>query len=102
MLKKLKGKNMFNVNEYYGGKVKSIAFEDPTSKATIGVVASGSYEFRTSTKEVMTVISGQLKIKLPDSDEWKTYSQFETFEIKENVNFMIEALENSTYICRYY
>jgi uncharacterized protein YaiE (UPF0345 family) len=56
MLKKLKGKNMFNVNEYFEGKVKSIAFEDPTSKATIGVVAAGNYEFRTSTKEVMTVI----------------------------------------------
>ncbi len=93
---------MFKVNEYYEGKVKSIAFEDSTSKATIGVVAAGNYEFRTSTKEVMTVISGQLKIKLPDSDEWKTYNQFETFKIKANVNFLIEVLENSTYICRYY
>lgn len=63
---------MFDVNEYYEGKVKSIAFEDFTSKATIGVMAAGNYEFSTSTKEVMTVISGRLKIKLPDSDEWKT------------------------------
>lgn len=60
---------MFNVNEYFEGKVKSITFEDSTSKATIGVMAAGNYEFGTSTKEVMTVISGQLKIKLPDSDE---------------------------------
>ncbi len=93
---------MFNVNEYYEGKVKSIAFEDSTSKATIGVMAAGNYKFGTSTKEVMTVISGQLKIKLQNSDEWKTYNQFETFEINANVNFMVEVLENSTYICRYY
>jgi uncharacterized protein YaiE (UPF0345 family) len=93
---------MFDVNEYYEGKVKSIAFEDPTSKATIGVMAAGNYEFGTSTKEVMTVISGQLKIKFPDSDEWKTYSHFETFEIKANVNFLVEVFETSTYICRYY
>lgn len=93
---------MFNVNEYFEGKVKSIAFEDSTSKATIGVMAAGNYEFGTSTKEVMTVISGQLKIKLPESDEWKTYKAFETFEIKANVTFLVEVLENSTYICRYY
>ncbi len=93
---------MFNVNEYFEGKVKSITFEDSTSKATIGVMAAGNYEFGTSTKEVMTVISGQLKIKLPDSDEWKTYSEFETFEIKANVTFLVEVLEDSTYICRYY
>ena len=93
---------MFDVNEYFEGNVKSIAFEDSASKATVGVMAAGNYEFGTSTKEVMTVISGQLKIKLPDSDEWKTYSQFETFEIKANVNFLVEVLENSTYICRYY
>ena len=93
---------MFDVNEYFEGKVKSIGFEDPTSKATIGVMAAGNYEFGTSTKEVMTVISGQLKIKLQNSDEWKTYNQFEAFEINANVNFMVEVLENSTYICRYY
>ncbi len=93
---------MFNVNEYFEGKVKSIAFEDSTSKATIGVMAAGNYEFGTSTKEVMTVISGQLKIKLPESDEWKTYKAFETFEIKANVTFMVEVLKNSTYICRFY
>ena len=93
---------MFDVNEYFEGNVKSIAFEDSTSKVTIGVMAAGNYEFGTSTKEVMTVISGQLKIKLPESDEWKTYRQFETFEIKVNVNFLVEVLENSTYICRYY
>ncbi len=93
---------MFIVNEYFEGKVKSIAFEDSTSKATIGVMAAGNYKFGTSTKEVMTIISGQLKIKLPDIDEWKTYKECETFEIKANVTFLVEVLENSTYICRYY
>jgi uncharacterized protein YaiE (UPF0345 family) len=93
---------MFDVNEYFEGKVKSIAFEDSISEATIGVMAAGNYEFGTSTKEVMTVISGQLKIKLPDSEEWKTYNEFETFEIKANVTFLVEVLEDSTYICRYY
>ena len=54
---------MFNTNEYFEGKVKSIAFKDTESAATIGVMAKGEYEFGTSKMEVMTVVSGKLIVK---------------------------------------
>lgn len=41
---------MFKINEYFDGKVKSIAFETTECPATIGVMAKGEYEFGTSSK----------------------------------------------------
>ena len=35
---------MFDVNEYFDGKVKSLAFTSGDDKATIGVMAAGEYE----------------------------------------------------------
>jgi len=37
------------------------------------------YGFGTSTVEYMTVVSGELTVKLPGEDEWKNYAPFETF-----------------------
>ena len=37
---------MFEVNEYFDGKVKSIAFKTETLPATAGVMAQGEYEVR--------------------------------------------------------
>ena len=60
---------MFDTNEYFDGKVKSIAYETPEGPATIGVMAPGDYEFGTSKKEFMTVVSGKLVVQLPSEDD---------------------------------
>ena len=70
---------MFKTNEYFDGKVKSIAFSTPEGPATMGVMAAGEYEFGTSTTEYMTVISGAMTVKLPGEQEWKEYRPFDTF-----------------------
>ena len=57
--------DMFNVNEYFDGKVKSIAFTKDGDKATIGVMAAGEYEFGTDTIEHMTLVSGKMAVILP-------------------------------------
>jgi len=58
---------MFKVNEYFDGKVKSIAFENSEGQATVGVIAKGEWEFATSTVEYMTVTSGKMTVLLPGS-----------------------------------
>ncbi len=93
---------MFKVNEYFEGKVKSLAFKDGDCDATIGVMAKGEYEFGTSTKEVMTVISGKLFIKFPDCDTWHEYNKFDNLTIEANKKFQVKTAGDSTYICRYY
>jgi len=93
---------MFKTNEYFDGKVKSIAFTDNKGNATIGVMATGEYEFGTSTIEIMTVLSGNLTVQLPDCDCWKEYSRYDSFTIEANRKFKVKVEDNSTYLCRYY
>lgn len=92
---------MFNVNEYFGGRVKSVAFESSEGPATIGVMAKGEYEFGTSSKENITVISGKLVIKLPGSLDWKEFKQNETFTVEAKQKFQVKVEETSSYICFY-
>ena len=79
------------MNEYFEGKVKSIAFQTETLPATVGVMAPGEYEFGTSQKEVMTVVSGALTVKLPGSDSWKTFSAGEHFTVEANQSFQLQV-----------
>ena len=99
--KRKKEDRVFKVNEYFEGKVKSIAFSGVEGPATVGVMAKGQYEFGTSTKEIMTVTTGRLTVKLPGESDWKGYKPFETFEVEANKKFQVRADEESSYICFY-
>ncbi|MDO3384120.1 pyrimidine/purine nucleoside phosphorylase [Gilvimarinus algae] len=92
---------MFNVNNYFEGKVASIAFKGEKLPATVGVMAPGDYEFGTRQKEYMSVISGALTVKLPGSDEWVTYSAGETFEVEANQKFGVKVESDTAYLCLY-
>ncbi len=92
---------MFQVNEYFDGNVKSIAFQSETLPATVGVMAPGEYEFGTSQKETMTVVSGALTVQLPGSDEWKTFSQGEHFNVDANAKFGVKVSVETAYLCTY-
>lgn len=92
---------MFNTNEYFDGKVKSIAFTSDRGEATIGVMAAGEYEFGTSKKEYMTVTSGSLTAKLPGSTEWKEFKAGETFIVEANLKFQVKAAPDTSYLCVY-
>ncbi|MES2808986.1 MAG: pyrimidine/purine nucleoside phosphorylase, partial [Bacteroidota bacterium] len=70
---------MINVNEYFDGAVKSLAYTSATGKSTIGVIETGEYEFGTSTHETMTVIEGELVALLPGQQEWKAYTNGQAF-----------------------
>ena len=92
---------MFKTNEYFDGKVKSIAFEMPDGPATIGVMAAGEYEFGTSTVEYMTVTSGVLRVKLPGSAEYKDFRQGDTFIVPANEKFQLIVPADASYLCLY-
>jgi len=92
---------MFKVNEYFDGKVKSIAFNISENDATIGVMAAGEYTFGTSTIELMTINSGQMQVKHPGSDEWKTYNAGETFRVEANQSFDVKMDTDTAYLCVY-
>ncbi len=92
---------MFKSNEYFDGKVKSIAFTTSECPATVGVMAPGEYEFGTSSIEYMTVVSGALTVKLPGSTEWKTFAKGETFIVEKDTKFQLIVKEDTAYLCLY-
>ena len=92
---------MFKTNEYFEGKVKSIAFETAEGPATIGVMAAGEYEFGTATVEYMTVTSGAMSALLPGESEWKDYKQGETFIIQADQKFQVKVKGDTSYLCLY-
>ena len=92
---------MLKVNEYFDGKVKSIAFNTGKLPATVGVMAPGEYTFSTAQKETMLVVSGALTVLLPGSEQWETYKNGEDFEIAANESFQLKVEKDTAYLCTY-
>lgn len=92
---------MFKVNEYFDGTVKSIAFGMSEGPATIGVMAAGDYEFGTNQLEVMHVIAGALTVKLPGSEQWKTFAAGTQFTVPANSKFQLKVAQDTAYLCEY-
>lgn len=92
---------MFDVNEYFEGNVKSIAFQTETLPATVGVMAVGEYTFGTSQKETMTVVSGELIVKLPGAEEFVSYKAGSSFEVDANTSFDLKVNVQTAYLCTY-
>lgn len=92
---------MFKINQYFDGKVASIAFNGEQLPATVGVMAPGEYEFGTSQHEVLTIISGALTVKLPGSDSWQTFSRGESFAVAAHSKFQLQVMQDTAYLCTY-
>lgn len=92
---------MLKVNEYFDGKVKSIAFKTATLPATVGVMVAGDYEFGTSEKETMTVVSGALTVKLPGASDWQTFNAGDSFIVAANEKFQLKVAIDTAYLCVY-
>ena len=92
---------MFKVNEYFDGKVKSLAFETGEGPATIGVMAAGDYEFGTSTVEIMQVISGSMSVRLPGAEEWETFTAGASFRVEADRTFQLRLSAEAAYLCLY-
>ena len=89
------------VNEYFEGKVKSIGFENKEGRATAGVMAVGEYEFGTSEHERVKVVSGELFVRLPGSDQFKSFSVGTEFEVDANQKFQLKVQQATAYLCFY-
>lgn len=92
---------MINVNEYFEGAVKSLAYTTPQGRSTIGVIEPGEYEFGTSSHEIMTVIEGTLEALLPGQSQWQTFTNGQVFEIEANTSFKVKTEVQSSYLCTY-
>ena len=90
-------------NIYFDGRVisRNIYLKDG-SKKTLGIMLVGDYEFNTVTRELMEIISGKLKLKLKDDNEWKLITNGMEFNIPKNSSFKLKVLELVNYTCSYF
>ena len=92
---------MLKHNAYFEGKVQSIGFERNGRRQTAGVVDSGEFHFNTDAAERMTVISGELAVKVAGATEWKAYPAGTSFEIEAKSGFDVRATFPAAYLCEF-
>ncbi|MFT5579853.1 MAG: hypothetical protein ACI9WS_002613 [Paraglaciecola psychrophila] len=92
---------MFAINQYFDGNVASIAFQSETLPATVGVMAIGDYAFDTSQRETMSVVSGTMNVKLPDSSDWQLFTAGQSFIVAANKTFDLQITVETAYLCTY-
>jgi len=90
-------------NIYFEGKVvsRNIYLKDG-SKKTLGIMLVGEYEFNTVNRERMEIITGKVRLKLKDDNEWKLITNGMEFNIPKNSSFKLEVIELVNYTCSYF
>ncbi len=91
---------MVKVNEYFEGKVKSLAMVCENGLATVGVMEPGTYEFGTNSEEIMQIIEGEMTVQLPDTEK-KVFNKGQSFKVPANTRFQVEIIRDTAYICYY-
>jgi len=92
---------MLEVNEYFDGRVKSIALHNADGPLTMGVMSVGEYEFSTSKDEEMTVVSGTLQVLLPGDPGMRSFHKGQSFNVSAGSVFQVKVEEQTAYLCRY-
>ena len=92
---------MFKCNEYFDGKVMSLAFNTADRPATVGVMAPGDYSFGTEAPETMTVVSGELIVTLPGQDQAQRFGAGESFDVPGDSRFEVQVPMETAYLCTY-
>jgi len=89
-------------NVYFDGKVtsRSVLFADG-SKKTLGIMLPGEYEFNTSAKEIMEILSGELDVLLPQNNGWQPFKGGDSFEVPANSKFRLNVKTLTDYCCSF-
>lgn len=90
---------MLKHNTYFEGAVQSIGFERNGRRMTVGVIQIGEFHFGTDAPERMTILSGEVEVKVGDS--WRPYPQGTSFEIAGKSAFDIRASQPAAYLCEF-
>jgi uncharacterized protein YaiE (UPF0345 family) len=92
---------MLKHNTYFEGKVQSIGFERNGRRQTAGVIDAGEFHFGTDAAERMTVVSGELWVKLPGETGFRAYAAGTSFEVQAKSGFDVKTLAPAAYLCEF-
>ena len=91
-----------NANIYFDGNVisRTIRFADGSEK-TLGFMLPGEYLFSTGDKEKMEILSGELDVLLPESNDWVSVKGGEYFDVPANAKFSVKIKTPTDYCCSF-
>jgi uncharacterized protein YaiE (UPF0345 family) len=92
---------MLTHNRYFDDQVQSIAYVRHGRKASVGVIAAGSYHFGTAAAERMSVLSGECRVTRDGSACEIVYPTGSAFEVAAASGFTIACDEPVAYLCEY-
>ena len=92
---------MLQHNPYFEGSVQSIGFQRNGRRLTAGVIATGEFHFNTDAPERMTVVSGELFIKLNGENAFRHYPAGTAFEVAGKSGFTVRAEQPAAYVCEF-
>jgi len=89
-------------NSYFEGAVTSrtVRFADGSTK-TLGFMLPGEYEFGTDQAELMEITTGELDVRLPESDSWLSIKGGESFDVPAKSKFQVKVRTITDYCCSY-
>lgn len=92
---------MLTHNTYFDGAVQSVGFERNGRKATVGVIAPGEFHFGTNAPERMSIVSGQVFVRLDGTEDWRVYPAGTAFEVASKSGFDVRAETPAAYLCEF-
>ena len=92
---------MLKHNSYFEGKVQSVGFARNGQSQTVGVIDVGEFHFDTNGAERMTVVSGELSVRLAGGSDWRVYPAGTAFEVAAKSGFDVRALGPAAYLCEF-
>ena len=91
---------MIKHNSFFEGLVQSVGFERHGRRYTAGVFDVGAFHFNTDSAERMTVVSGELRVRLP-GEVSRVYPAGTSFEVPAKSGFDVEASAPAAYLCEF-
>ena len=91
---------MIQVNEYFGGQVKSLGQEVAGQRFTVGVIEPGEYTFGTQTQEIMEIVIGDMEVIHPDGRR-AAYAKGQSFTVPPDAKFTVVVKAPVSYVCLY-
>jgi uncharacterized protein YaiE (UPF0345 family) len=92
---------MLKHNSYFEGQVQSVGFERNGRGQTVGVIDAGEFHFDTNGAERMTVVSGELWVRLSGTGDWRAYAAGTAFEVAAKSGFDVRAHAPAAYLCEF-
>jgi len=88
-------------NSYFDDGVQSLGFDAASGPVSFGVMAPGEYHFGTDAPERMSVLEGELLVRVDGTEDWLMYGSGTSFDVPGASGFDVRVVAPAAYRCDY-